>query len=154
MSKKSTQRLSQIIHRFISFKNNHGNNNALQSFQSSKAGSASPEEKGGDTESAPNGQAGHPIFVTDRSQIIFVKNNQAKTIHYIASSSPSANLQKPGESRVFYVNQPGGAKPARPSLLVKILPPAITKAAVDDLSLTAGDTAYAVIKPSDVITGK
>jgi hypothetical protein len=36
MSKKSTRRLSQIIHRFISFKNNHGNNNALQSFQFSK----------------------------------------------------------------------------------------------------------------------
>lgn len=91
MSKKSTRRLSQIIHRFISFKNNHGNNDALQSFQSSKAGSASPEERGFDTEGAPNGQASHPIFFTDRSQIIFVKNNQAKTMHYKSSSSPSAD---------------------------------------------------------------
>ncbi|WP_264797760.1 hypothetical protein, partial [Acidocella aminolytica] len=91
MSKKSTRRLSQIIHRFISFKNNHGNNNALQSFQSSKAGSASPEERGFDTDGAPNGQASHPIFFTDRSQIIFVKNNPAKTMRYKTSSSPSAN---------------------------------------------------------------
>ena len=93
MSKKSTGRLSQIIHRFISFKNNHGNNNALQSFQSSKAGSASPEERGFDTEGAPNGQASKPIFFTDRSQIIFVKNNQTKTMHYNTSSSPSAKAE-------------------------------------------------------------
>ena len=94
MSKKSTRRLSQIIHRFISFKNNHGNNNALQSFQSSKAGSASPEEKAGDTEGAPNGPASRPNFFTDRSQIIFVQNNQEKTASYKSSSSPSVDLTK------------------------------------------------------------
>ncbi|WP_298222344.1 hypothetical protein [Acidocella sp.] len=99
MSKKSTKRFSQLIHRFISLKNTQGNNNALQSFQSSKAGSASPEEKGVNTEGAPNGQASHPIFFTDRSQIIFAKNNQAKTAHYKTSSSPSADTFAPASDR-------------------------------------------------------
>ncbi|MBU6448589.1 MAG: molybdopterin-binding protein [Rhodospirillales bacterium] len=35
-----------------------------------------------------------------------------------------------------------------------IVTSSITNAAVDDLSLKAGDTAYAVIKASDVIIGK